>query len=66
MATALDGGVSPHGYLAVLFDGATVGWKGPVNLSKMDFKMNTRGRLEITIDGKTTGAYTFGAITLPT
>jgi hypothetical protein len=65
MATAQDTGNSPNGYLAVLFDGSTVGWKGPVNLTKMSFDTKTRDKTNISIDGKTTGAYTFGAITLP-
>jgi hypothetical protein len=65
MAAAQDAGTSPNGYLAVLFDGSTVGWKGPVNISKMSFDTKTRDKTNITIEGKTTGAYTFGTITLP-
>lgn len=65
MIAAQDAGVSPNGYIAVFYDGTTVGWKGPVNITKMSFDTKTRDKTNITIDGKTTGAYTFGAITLP-
>ncbi len=67
MAAAQDAGVSPNGYVAVFFGGVSAGygWKGPVNITKMGFDTKTRDKTNITIDGKTTGAYTFGAITLP-
>ncbi len=67
IAAAQDSGVSPNGYLAVFFGGtgAGFGWKGPVNFTKMAFDTKTRDKTNISIDGKTTGAYTFGAITLP-
>jgi hypothetical protein len=60
-------GTSPNGYIAVLFDGTSPGngWLGAVNITKVSFDTKTRDKTNISIDGKTTGAFTFGAITLP-
>ncbi len=66
MIAAQLAGVAPNGYLAVLFDGSTVGWLGAVNITKINFDTKTRDKTNISIDGKTTGAFTFGSVTLPT
>jgi hypothetical protein len=66
MQTAMLAGTAPNGYLAVLFDGSTVGWLGAVNLTKMSFDTKTRDKTNVTFDGKTTGQFTFGSVTLPT
>jgi len=66
MATAMLAGTAPNGYLAVLFDGSTTGWLGAVNLTKMSFDTKTRDKTNVSFDGKTTGQFTFGAVTLPT
>ncbi len=59
-------GSTPNGYVAVFFDGSTVGWLGAVNITKVSFDTKTRDKTNISIDGKTTGAFTFGSIALPT
>jgi hypothetical protein len=66
MIAAQLAGTTPNGYVAVLFDGSTVGWLGAVNITKIGFDTKTRDKTNISIDGVTTGAFTFGAVTLPT
>lgn len=66
MIAAQLAGTTPNGYVAVLFDGSTVGWLGAVNITKIGFDTKTRDKTNIAIDGVTTGAFTFGAVTLPT
>jgi hypothetical protein len=66
MSAAMLAGTAPNGYLAVLFDGSSVGWLGAVNLTKMSFDTKTRDKTNISFDGKTTGQFTFGTVTLPT
>jgi hypothetical protein len=59
---------SPSGYVAVIFDSSAVtkkGWKGAVNLTKIAIDTKVRDKTNISIDGKTTGTFTFGTITLP-
>jgi hypothetical protein len=68
MITAQLAGSTPNGYVAVIFDGNPAGgsgWLGAVNITKISFDTKTRDKTNISIDGKTTGAFTFGAITLP-
>ncbi len=59
-------GNTPNGYITVFFDGTTYGWKGAVNITKVNFDTKTRDKTNISIDGKTTGAFEFGTPTLPT
>ncbi len=59
-------GNTPNGYVAVLYDGSAYGWLGAVNITKTNFDTKTRDKTNISIEGKTTGAFTFGAVTLPT
>ncbi len=66
MIAAQLAGSTPNGYVAVLFDGTANGWLGAVNITKISFDTKTRDKTNISIDGKTTGAFTFGAVTLPT
>ncbi len=66
MIAAQLAGSTPNGYVAVLFDGSTVGWLGAVNITKIGFDTKTRDKTNISIDGVTTGAFQFGSITLPT
>ncbi len=63
---AWQAGDTPTGYVAVLWDGTTYGWKGAVNITKINFDTKTRDKTNISIDGKTTGAFEIGTITLPT
>jgi hypothetical protein len=66
MQEAMLEGTSPNGYLAVFFDGSTVGWKAAVNLTKVTSDTKVRDKSNITIDGKTTGTFLqFGTVTLP-
>ncbi len=59
-------GTSPAGYMAVLFDGSGIGWKSKVNISKIAVDAKVRDKANISIEGKTTGAFLqFGAVTLP-
>ena len=44
----------------------SVGWLGAVNITKIGFDTKTRDKTNISIDGVTTGAFTFGSVTLPT
>ena len=67
MANALLAGTSPNGYLAVIYAGTSpgFGWLGAVNLTKFTPDTKTRDKTNVTIEGKTTGAFTFGTVTLP-
>ncbi len=59
-------GTSPAGYMAVLFDGSGIGWKSAVNISKIAVDAKVRDKVNISIEGKTTGAFLqFGTVTLP-
>ncbi len=66
MIAAQLAGNTPNGYVAVFFDGSTVGWLGAVNITKIGFDTKTRDKTNISIDGKTTGQFQFGSISLPT
>ncbi len=66
MIAAQLAGSTPNGYVAVFFDGSTVGWLGAVNITKIGFDTKTRDKTNISIDGVTTGAFQFGSISLPT
>ncbi len=62
-------GTSPAGYMAVIFDGGAMtkhGWKSAVNISKIAVDAKVRDKANISIEGKTTGAFLqFGTVTLP-
>lgn len=57
--TAMIGGAAPSGYLKVLWDGTTTGWKAAVNISKFDTGAKVEDKVTVSIEGKTTGAVTF-------
>ncbi len=66
MIAAQLAGATPNGYVTVFFDGSTVGWQGAVNITKIGFDTKTRDKTNISIDGVTTGVFTFGSVSLPT
>ena len=65
--TAMLAGTAPNGYLAVIYSGTEgeFGWLGAVNFTKFTPDTKTRDKTNVSIEGKTTGAFTFGNITLP-
>lgn len=67
MLNAQIAGTSPNGYLAVIYSGTEgeFGWLGAVNITKFTPDTKTRDKTNVSIEGKTTGAFTIGAITLP-
>ncbi len=67
MLTALLAGTSPNGYLIVLYAGASPGFglRGAVNLTKFTPDTKTRDKTNVTIEGKTTGVFTYGSVTIP-
>ncbi len=64
IASELDGN-SPNGYIITMFNGTSIGWKAAVNITKISSDTKVRDKTNISIDGKTTGTITVGAVALP-